>query len=124
MKSTLMKSRPATKQKHLPDNRTQMPDGDAQRVHHSLADTVLDEVDELREEITETAEEAVEQIEESRAGRWAIGAYVWLMDKAPKSTRGRVIFAVVLMSIVLVPSLAMLYVSITEGQAGTEAYFG
>jgi len=46
------------------------------------------------------------------------------MDKAPKSTRGRVIFVLCVFLIVLAPSVALLYVSLDAGQAATETWFG
>lgn len=56
--------------------------------------------------------------------RWAIGAYFWLIERAPKSTRGRILLATFIFLIVLAPSGAMLYVSIEAGREATEAWFG
>jgi membrane protein DedA with SNARE-associated domain len=46
------------------------------------------------------------------------------MAHAPKSTRGKIIAAVVLFIAVLAPSLALLYVSIEAGREATESWFG
>jgi membrane protein DedA with SNARE-associated domain len=81
-------------------------------------------VRELEHDLAEAAEHVREEIEESRVGRWAVSAYVWLMDHAPKSTRGRIIFAAVLFILVLAPSVAMLYVTLVAGSEATEDWFG
>lgn len=51
-------------------------------------------------------------------------SYLWLMRHAPKSTRGKLTFAAVMILVVLAPSLALLYLSITAGQEATENWFG
>ena len=74
--------------------------------------------------MAEVAEHVLEEIEESRVGRWAVNAYLWLMARAPKSTRGRIVFGVCVFLIALAPSLALLYVSLNAGQEATESWFG
>jgi len=46
------------------------------------------------------------------------------MDKAPDSTRGRLLFATVVFLVVLAPSAALLYVSLDAGQQATQTWFG
>ena len=46
------------------------------------------------------------------------------MERAPKSTRGRLLLATFIFLIVLAPSAAMLYVSLKAGREATEAWFG
>ena len=70
------------------------------------------------------AEAVVEDIEATAIGRWAVGAYLWLMDKAPDSTRGRIILALCVFLVVLTPSVTLLYVSLDAGKAATESWFG
>ncbi|MPZ47816.1 MAG: hypothetical protein GEU75_00600 [Dehalococcoidia bacterium] len=79
---------------------------------------------ELPEEVVAAATEVRERAEETRAGRWAIGVYLWIMDHAPKSTRGRILAALAVCLIVLAPSLALLYVSLTTGEDATQSWFG
>ena len=47
-----------------------------------------------------------------------------MLEHAPKSTRGRLIGAAVLFVIVLAPSIALLYVTFSEGSEATSAWFG
>jgi membrane protein DedA with SNARE-associated domain len=51
-----------------------------------------------------------------------VRTYVWLMDKAPDSTRGRLLLAAVVFLIVLGPSLALLYFT-WGAEDSTESYF-
>jgi membrane protein DedA with SNARE-associated domain len=76
------------------------------------------------EHIREEAAEIPDEVAASPIGRRAVAAYLWLMDKAPTSTRGRIIFVVCIFLIVLAPSLALLYVSLAAGQEATESWFG
>lgn len=110
--------------------------------HHSLAEEILEEIEELPAEIAEAAERVVEEIEElplevaraaaplgmeiedSPLGRWAINTYLWIMEHGPQSTRGRILFATAACLIVLAPSLALLYVSLDAGQEATQNWFG
>lgn len=70
-----------------------------------------------------TEENARVEEEDSAIARWAIHAYVWLMAHAPHSTRGRIIAGLVVFFVVMAPSLALLYVSVSAGQDETEAWF-
>jgi Fe-S cluster biogenesis protein NfuA/membrane protein DedA with SNARE-associated domain len=79
---------------------------------------------ELPEEIGERVAAVRENVEASPVGRFAVGVYFWLIDHAPKSTRGKILIATAMFLIVLAPSLAMLYFSITSGQEATESWFG
>ena len=74
-------------------------------------------------EVAEVAEHVLEEIEESRVGRWAVNAYLWLMAKAPKSTRGKLILASVFVTIVMIPSLALLYATWGKEES-TQSWFG
>ncbi len=74
--------------------------------------------------MAEATEHVLEEIEDSAIGRWAVRTYVWFMAKAPSSTRGRIIFVISLFLVVLLPSVAMLYVSLDAGQEATENWFG
>jgi membrane protein DedA with SNARE-associated domain len=90
----------------------------------SRLESALEEVRELPEELAGAAEAVRQDIEATWVGRWAIGAYLWLMAHAPKTMRGRIIAATVLFLVVLAPSLALLYVSISAGRAETQSWFG
>jgi membrane protein YqaA with SNARE-associated domain len=85
---------------------------------------LIEEAKELPAEIAEAASVIVEEVRETRLARWSIDAYLWLIDHAPQSMRGRVIFVTVLFLVVLAPSLAMLYFSLNAGQEATEDWFG
>jgi membrane protein DedA with SNARE-associated domain len=85
---------------------------------------LLEELEELPQELAGAVEAVREDIEATWVGRKAVAGYLWLMRHAPKSTRGRVTLGVLLFVIVLVPSLAMMYVSISAGQQATENWFG
>jgi membrane protein YqaA with SNARE-associated domain len=91
------------------------------------AEHVIEEVEDVAEHVVEEVEEAaefvLEEIEESAVGRWAIRTYLWLMDKAPTSTRGRLILAALIFVIVLIPSGALLYFTWGK-QDSTESWFG
>ena len=78
----------------------------------------------MPEELAGARDAVLEDIETSAVGRAAVRSYIWLMDHAPKSTRGKITFATVLILIVLAPSLALLYLSVTAGQEATESWFG
>jgi len=82
------------------------------------------EFEELPQEVAGAAEAVISDIEATVVGRAAVRAYLWTMERAPKSTRGRVLAALVLFAIVLAPSLALLYVSLTAGREATENWFG
>jgi membrane protein DedA with SNARE-associated domain len=56
--------------------------------------------------------------------QWAVRAYTGLMARAPQSTRGRLLTVAAVFLVVLAPSLALLYVSVTAGQDATENWFG
>jgi membrane protein DedA with SNARE-associated domain len=91
--------------------------------HHSLAGDVLEEIEELPQELAGAAEAVIEDIEATAIGRWAIRSYIWLMDKAPDSTRGRLLLAAVVFIVVLGPSLALLYFT-WGAEDSTESWFG
>ena len=65
-----------------------------------------------------------EEIEESPLARWAVRTYLGIMSHAPQSTRGRVLTVLAVFLVVLAPSMALLYVSVTAGQDATENWFG
>ncbi len=46
------------------------------------------------------------------------------MDRAPTSTRGRLMLAAVIMVVALAPSVALLYISFTAGSEATSDWFG
>jgi membrane protein YqaA with SNARE-associated domain len=78
---------------------------------------------EIPEELAGAATAVAKDVEATRVGRWAVSVYLWLMEHAPKSTRGRIIAAAVLFGIVLIPALFMLYVTLDQGAGATEAWF-
>jgi membrane protein DedA with SNARE-associated domain len=81
-------------------------------------------VRELPSEFAGAATAVREELEATRVGRLAVGAYLWTLEHAPASTRGRVIAAFLIFLVVLAPSLALLYVTFTAGSEATEAWFG
>ena len=87
------------------------------------AEHVLQEIEQLPHEVAEVAEHVLEEIEESRVGRWAVSLYLWLMAKAPKSTRGKVLMAGLVMVIVMIPSAALLYFT-WGAEESTQSWFG
>ena len=89
----------------------------------SAVESALEELRELPEELAGATTAVVKDVEATRAGRAAVSTYLWLMDHAPRSTRGRLTAAGVLFVIVLVPALAMLYVTLTAGSGATEEWF-
>ena len=108
-----------------PENRNEPAPttGSGQR-DYSIAQEILEEIEELPGEIAEFVEDVREEVEESAVARWAVRAYLSLMAHAPKSTRGRVLVGAAVFLVVLAPSLALLYVSLSAGQDATEAWFG
>jgi membrane protein DedA with SNARE-associated domain len=70
------------------------------------------------------AETISQDVEASAVGRWTVAAYLWLMSRAPSTTRGRVVAAAIVVAIVMAPSVATLYVSLETGQQATESWFG
>jgi membrane protein DedA with SNARE-associated domain len=127
----LRDSRQTTTQRPDPRERDAAPE-DGQRPEHDHS--LVEEIAELPHEIAEVAEHVVEEIEDvaghvveeiedSAIGRWAVGTYIWLMDKAPETTRGKLILAAFVFVIVLIPSGALLY--FTWGAAdSTQSWFG
>jgi membrane protein DedA with SNARE-associated domain len=93
------------------------PAEDAAREPHS-------ELAELRLELAGAAEAVREDIAATPLARKAVSAYVWVMDHAPTSTRGRLLAAVALIALVMTPSLALLYVTLSAGSDATESWFG
>src|SRR5688572_29297737 len=85
---------------------------------------IREEIREIPEEIAEVATAAREEFETTRLGQWSIDSYLWVMDHAPTSTRGRLLMATAIFLIVLAPSLLLLYFSLAAGQAATESWFG
>lgn len=124
-----------------PDNNQQDAPQTDPAHHHSLAEEILEEIEELPhdvaeaaehvleeieqlpQEAAEAAEHVLEEIEESRIGLWAVGVYLWLMAKAPKSTRGKVLIAALVMTIVMIPSAALLYATWGKEES-TQSWFG
>ena len=87
-------------------------------------DSVLDELRELPQEVAGAALAVRADIEGTWAARKSVDAYFWLMDRAPKTTRGRLTLAAVIFVVALAPSAALLYVSLAAGSDATEAWFG
>jgi membrane protein DedA with SNARE-associated domain len=81
-------------------------------------------IEHVIEEVRELEEELIEAIEETWIARKSIAGYLWLIDKAPKSTRGRVTLAVIAFVVLMAPSIAMVYATIKAGRDSTEAWFG
>ena len=63
----------------------------------------------MPEELAGARDAVIDDIETSAVGRAAVRSYIWLMDHAPKSTRGKILFATVMILVVAAPSLALLY---------------
>ena len=130
MSSTSKDSRQTTTQP--PDRRAEPESGseDGERPEDDADHSLIEEITELPHEIAEAAEHVLEEIEEvaeyvveeidevvvpviegledSAIGRRAVNTYLWVMAKAPTSTRGRIIFIASVFLLVLAPSLAML----------------
>ena len=87
-------------------------------------DGVQDELQELPQELAGVADAVRSDIEGSWLARRSVRGYIWLMDRAPESTRGRITLAALIFAIALAPSLALLYVSLTAGAQATEDWFG
>lgn len=105
----------------------QDPGGGREGLRERIAGEVeeaVEELSELREEIAGAAVAVREDIEATALARKAVAAYLWVMDHAPESTRGRVFMAVAMIALVLAPSLLLLYVTITAGSDATESWFG
>lgn len=84
----------------------------------------IEEAAELPLELAGAAEAIAEDIAASPIARKAIAAYLWVIEHAPQSARGRVIAAVAVFLVVLAPSLALMYVTLTAGNDATESWFG
>src|SRR5690242_5535102 len=82
------------------------------------------EIAELPAEISGVAGAVVAEFEGTALARWSVHTYVSIMAHAPKSTRGKITVAVVGFVALMVPSLALLYVSFTAGSESTQAWFG
>ncbi len=82
------------------------------------------------EQDTEAGQAVVEEkVEETAESLPAIArVYQWLEERLPTSTRGRIIVAIVLASVVLIPSIALLFVTLLipdlEEQLGDYGYVG
>jgi membrane protein DedA with SNARE-associated domain len=87
------------------------------------AEHVVEEIEELPHEVAQAAGHVLEEIEESRAGRWAVNAYLWLMTRAPKSTAGKLLAAGVIMVLVMIPSCALLLATWGKEES-TQSWFG
>jgi membrane protein DedA with SNARE-associated domain len=97
--------------------------GRSQR-EHSVTQEILEEIESLPGELAESVENVRKDVEESAVARWAVRTYLGLMAHAPTSTRGRVLVGAAVFLVVLAPSLALLYVSLSAGQDATEDWFG
>jgi membrane protein DedA with SNARE-associated domain len=100
------------------------PETGRSRRDQSLTEEVLEEIEEIPGKIAEALEDVREDVEYSAVARWAVRNYLLLMSHAPQSTRGKLLAVGAVFLIVLAPSLALLYVSLTAGQDATEAWFG
>ncbi|HXH20388.1 MAG TPA: VTT domain-containing protein [Dehalococcoidia bacterium] len=94
-----------------------------ERLAEGVAD-VREELAELREEMAGAADAVREDIAATPLARRAVASYLWVMSRAPTSTRGRVLAALALIVLVMTPSLVLLYVTLTEGSGATESWFG
>jgi len=110
---------PGTENRNEPAAATGRPERD-----HSLAREIIEEIEELPGEIAEVVEDLREEIEDSAVARWAVRSYLGLMSHAPTSTRGRLLLGATVFLVVLAPSLALLYFSVSAGQEATENWFG
>jgi membrane protein DedA with SNARE-associated domain len=86
--------------------------------------SLREELVELREEVKGAADALGDDIVATPLARKAIASYLWVMDRAPTTTRGRVLAASALMALVMAPSLALLYVTLEAGSEATESWFG
>lgn len=82
------------------------------------------EIGELREEFAGAADAIRQDLAANPMARKAVSAFLWINDHAPRSTRGRAIGALALFLLVLAPSVALLYVTLTTGPDATESWFG
>jgi membrane protein DedA with SNARE-associated domain len=107
---------PITTTPDPPDHEHSNPLGD-------IRAEIAEEARELREDLGEAYGEVRHDVETSRAGRWAVAAFAWLFDHAPKSRRGRVIAYVLAFLLVVVPATALLIATFTLNREDTERWF-
>jgi membrane protein DedA with SNARE-associated domain len=107
-----------------PRQSTGRSDGIPETQESHQHDGVLKELREIPLEVSGAAEAVRQDIAGSAIARRSVGAYIWVMDHAPTSTRMRVALAVAIFAIVLAPSLALFYVTVTAGAEATESWFG
>jgi membrane protein YqaA with SNARE-associated domain len=82
-----------------------------------------EEAFEIPAELAGAATAVRKDIEGTAVGRFGVRSYVWLMEHAPASTRGKLIAAAVIILIALAPSSALLYWTLTAGADATEDWF-
>lgn len=86
-------------------------------------DSLREEVSELPAEVAGAATAVRKDIAGTAAARFGVRSYLWMMDHAPESTRGKIIAASAIIAIVMAPSSALLYWTLTAGAEATEAWF-
>ena len=127
MTSTLATTRPKTNQGPEPgteNRREPAHTPDSHQRDQSLAHEIIEELEELPGEILDAVEDFGEELEDSAVARWAVRTYLRLMAHAPTSTKGRIVAGIVVFLVVLAPSLALLYFSLSTGQDATQDWFG
>jgi membrane protein DedA with SNARE-associated domain len=100
-------------------------------------ESTSDAPDEPRESLLHTIEQDIEAVQTVVEGEVATTAernpliariYAWLEDRLPKSTRGRMLVAVILATVVLIPSVLLLVVALAvpdlEEKFGNYGYLG
>jgi membrane protein YqaA with SNARE-associated domain len=96
--------------------------GEPAEGHESLLETIEQDI----EAVQSIAEEQIEETAQSLPV--VAQVYRWLEERLPKSTRGRMILAIVLAVVVLVPSIALLVVTLVipdlEERLGNFGYAG
>ena len=85
---------------------------------------MIEEARELPQELVGAATAVRADIEGTKVAQAAVRGYLWLLDHAPRSAAGRIVAAAVIFVVVLAPSIALLYVTLSAGNAATEAWFG
>lgn len=85
--------------------------------------SVREEVGELPAEIAGVATAVRKDIEGTAAARFGVRTYLWMMDHAPASTRGKIFAAAAVFMVVFAPSTALLYWTLAAGADATEAWF-
>ncbi len=99
------------------------PPGDGQDPAAETDHDGREDIQEIPAELSCAAPAVREDLEESWVALKAVSAYLWLMNHAPKSTRGKLLLAAAVFFTVMAPSGALLYVTFTAGEDATAAWF-